>query len=288
MGRVLKYFFLLPVLLFLSCDSSLEKEYYYHGNYIIQPGSASATGITGLDINHSKRYNGTIRISYLAKEPETVDFKYSGLLGYLTFRIDGFNAIFDQIGDNYRLHYRYNVDTFEKIEMFRITIDPGIQNGEIVLVGGVSVDDNDGSIKAEGRATVTMTAIPEPGFILSESPLVTNKGRIVQVNESGANWTFSMPRDAVTVTAKFIPLFSIIVDQDITGGKISANPASATEGATVTLTLIPDDGYTLDGSPVVTWSGGDIEVTGTGTNWTFKMPGEAVTVTAVFVEIEVE
>ena len=66
-------------------------------------------------------------------------------------------------------------------------------------------------------------------------------------------------------------------------GTVTVSPKNASKGATVTLTVTPDEGYLLDTITVTDKNGNAIEVTKTSDGkFTFKMPGSAVTVKATF------
>ncbi len=66
-------------------------------------------------------------------------------------------------------------------------------------------------------------------------------------------------------------------------GTVTAEPASAGEGQTVTVTVTPDEGYITKSVTVTTASGGSVAVERTDTDkWTFTMPSGAVTVKASF------
>ncbi|MDR0760273.1 MAG: CIA30 family protein [Treponema sp.] len=69
---------------------------------------------------------------------------------------------------------------------------------------------------------------------------------------------------------------------ELTNGSITANPTSADEGASVTLTIKPDVGYRLKGTPTVTAGETTVTVSGSGNSYTFAMPASDVTVTAEF------
>ena len=74
---------------------------------------------------------------------------------------------------------------------------------------------------------------------------------------------------------------------DFEGGTVTADPAAAKAGATVTLTATPDEGYTLGSLTVTDRFGDAVKVTenADGT-YTFTMPNGQVTVKATFVETE--
>jgi hypothetical protein len=78
--------------------------------------------------------------------------------------------------------------------------------------------------------------------------------------------------------------YPITIDDAIEDGAITAEPAEAQAGATVTLTVTPDEGYRLINGSLKA-NGGDIELVATGgeSTFTFTMLGTHVTVTAAFV-----
>ena len=73
----------------------------------------------------------------------------------------------------------------------------------------------------------------------------------------------------------------------VEGGTVTADPAAAKAGATVTLTATPDEGYALSSLTVTDRFGDAVKVTenADGT-YTFTMPNGQVTVKATFVETE--
>lgn len=116
-------------------------------------------------------------------------------------------------------------------------------------------------------------------------------------NSSSANTTLVMPAQNTTVTANFQnisgggggwsgPTAYPIEIPGTDGGKVTASPKNAASGTTVTLTLIPDEGYEAGGVTVTDRSGKQIAVTVKGDgSYTFTMPGGKVTVTGVFIKI---
>ena len=69
------------------------------------------------------------------------------------------------------------------------------------------------------------------------------------------------------------------------GGTVTASPSSAAEGATVTLTATPAEGYELESLTVKDASDADVTV---GEDNTFTMPATDVTVTATFKKLPVD
>ena len=68
-------------------------------------------------------------------------------------------------------------------------------------------------------------------------------------------------------------------------GNVTSSHKTASKGTTVTLTAVPDKGYTLETLTVTDKNGNEIELTDKGDGkYTFKMPGSKVTVKATFME----
>lgn len=78
-----------------------------------------------------------------------------------------------------------------------------------------------------------------------------------------------------------LPTYTITIADDIENGTVKATPAEAVEGATVTLVIIPAEGYELGTVTVKDAEDNDVAVS---EKHTFIMPTTAVTITATFVK----
>lgn len=78
--------------------------------------------------------------------------------------------------------------------------------------------------------------------------------------------------------------YTITIANEITNGTVTANPASAIAGSTVTLSIISESGYKLNSISATT---GETTVTlsGTGNTRTFTMPAGNVSVNAGFISV---
>ena len=91
--------------------------------------------------------------------------------------------------------------------------------------------------------------------------------------------TFTMPDNAVTVTATYAYVITTAAAEN---GTVTA-PKKAPAGETVTVTTKPAKGYSATGIVVTTADKKNVDVTaGEANTWTFTMPEAAVTVTASF------
>ena len=158
--------------------------------------------------------------------------------------------------------------------VYKITITKS-ENGSVTArVGGTDADE------VPSGATVTLTEKPDEGYELESLTVAgTTIGDITLTGK-----TFIMPGEAVTVTATFKkkaepkPAEHEIKIAETKNGTVEANTTNAAEGATVTLTEKPDEGYELESLTVAGTTTGNVTLT----DKTFKMPGEDVTVTATF------
>lgn len=78
--------------------------------------------------------------------------------------------------------------------------------------------------------------------------------------------------------------YAIEVDKDIRNGEVTANRRYAERGDTVTITVTPDKGYTLETLTVTDKNGKEVKLTEKNGKYTFTMPASKVTVTATFMD----
>ena len=82
----------------------------------------------------------------------------------------------------------------------------------------------------------------------------------------------------------YVSTYAITV-ADAKNGDVTANTKSAVKGETITLTVAPDKGYTLETLTVTDKNGKEIELTNKGDGkYTFKMPASKVSVKATFMD----
>ena len=129
---------------------------------------------------------------------------------------------------------------------------------------------------------VTVEVTEEEGYALKTLKYKYNDGeeKSADITKGDAGYSFTMPAYAVTIEADFVEVFAITGVNTATG-KVTASVAEAEAGATVTLTVDPEDGYQLVANSLKV-NNGDVTVTDN----TFTMPAAAVTVTAEFEAIE--
>ena len=158
-------------------------------------------------------------------------------------------------------------------------------NVENAVTGGTIEAD---LTSAEEGATVTLTATPDAAYTFgSWTVYKDDKSTEVTVTDN----QFTMPDCEVYVTATFTakPTYAITcVANPVAGGTIEASPASAYEGQTVTLSYLAETGYSLSSIVITKTEDGSatgITPTVSGGDFTFTMPGYAVTATATYKEV---
>ena len=141
---------------------------------------------------------------------------------------------------------------------------------------------------AEAGTTIALTATPDAAYNFGSWIVEDENENPIEL--TGTNpATFEMPASDVLVTATFTAkeTFEITCVADPTeGGEIEANPASAYEGQTVTLSYDAETGYSLSGIVITKTedsSATGITPTASGDDFTFTMPSYAVTATATFI-----
>lgn len=153
-----------------------------------------------------------------------------------------------------------------------------------VTGGSASVSSNPA---AEGQ-TVTITLVPNTGYIANGVSVRKPDGTVVAVSGSGNTYRFVMPAGSVTVTPAFIvgtaanaPTSAIVTVNSSTMGSATttALTGQVTGGSTVGVTTYPNAGYRTMGVNVST-NYGSTTATRTGSNsFSFTVPTNATAVT---------
>lgn len=162
----------------------------------------------------------------------------------------------------------------------------------------ISVDDDvtGGSIEADLSeavvgATVSLTATPDAAYTFGSWTVYKND---MSTKVTVTDNKFTMPDCEVYVTANFNakPTYAVTcVASPDTDGTLEASPTAAYAGQTVTLSYVAEDGYDLSSIVITKTSDGsatDITPAKSGDNYTFTMPGYAVTATATFESVTYE
>lgn len=126
---------------------------------------------------------------------------------------------------------------------------------------------------ASGYTITSVTTDPKQTFSVSEGIASTSFTATVKFKSITINYTTSGGGSTPEPTT-----YDVTVAENITGGTVSANPTSAAEGATVTLTATPATGYEFGAWDVKDANNNTITVTDNK----FNMPAANVTVSATF------
>ena len=135
--------------------------------------------------------------------------------------------------------------------------------------------------RAKMGETVNFSVNSFDGYMLKDGSLSINNESVPFVAIAGG-YSFTMPAENVVITAVFeeIPTYTITVEPS-ENGTVTASHAEAAEGATVTLTITPNDTYALDTLSV---TAGDMIIP--VVEGKFVMPNSNVIVKATFTDAE--
>jgi len=226
--------------------------------------ATSGTNITGITITYvnsdADRTGGTVTASTGTYSLSSKTGTWTGNANSITFSMSNKARI-------ETIHVSYSASASHGITYS----NPGGNHGTIT-----------GEATANEGETVTVTATPDAGYVLSNIVVTKVGGGTVTPSGSGNTRTFVMPSDNVTVTGNFVQLPQI--QTSATNGTVTTSPAEfAAEGTTVTITATPSSGYALSTITVEDANHNNITVT----NNQFTMPNSNVTVTATFVQKQV-
>ena len=157
------------------------------------------------------------------------------------------------------------------------TITVGSHDGGSVTIENAGTPVASGSSVREGTI-LTITAAANDGKRFSSWSLT---GATPESSTTSPT-TFTVGDNNVTIGATFSVIYGVTVNS-ASNGSMVAEPTSAIEGETVTLTATPASGYELSALTVTNNStSATIATSGTGNSRTFTMPAAAVTVAPTF------
>ena len=167
---------------------------------------------------------------------------------------------------------------YDKLKGAYAETDYSIQGREVTYMGG---EDVYAMQVVNGKASAPDTPV-KSGY------------RFVGWYNGNAKWDFDTPvTENLTLTAKWekihtsapsAPRYDVAVS-DGAHGSVSVSPKSASKGSTVTVTVTPDKGYTLETLTVTDRNGSALNLTDRGNGkYTFTMPSGPVTVAATFMD----
>ena len=234
------------------------------------------------DVKVEKTEHGTVKADVTeAKEGDTVTLTVEPADGYVIDTVSYNNGTTDTTITATEGVYFFEMPEADvtvkatfKVEAFKVTIDDAVK-------AYVTADK---ATAAKGE-TVTLTVKPAEGKELGE--LTVNYGEdgsIKPPKGTDGKYTFTMPADDVIVTATFNDkAYTVEAAENLTGGTVTVDKATAVAGATITVTVTPDadDDYEIES---VSYNDGteDHVITLKDGSYTFEMPAHAVVVKATF------
>lgn len=251
---------------YLQFEGELEKS---NSNYYITVGSDQ------------------IQISY----PTTAQSTALSALDGKTVRVKGYFS-----GNNSSGYFSVMLESVEEVTNPTIAVNPATAEAFTYVVGSGPSDEQMFTITGTNLVSEDISATVSSDYEITDdteysSSVTVASGDIVSVRlkaglEKGThNGTLTLSStDATDVVINLSGTvsgqsFAINVDDDVTGGTIEADLASAEEGSTVTLTAHPNAAYTFGSWTVVK---DDLTTPVTVTNNQFTMPDCEVYVTATF------
>lgn len=164
----------------------------------------------------------------------------------------------------------------EVIISYSVDIAEGIENGTVEV----------SAKKAAAGEEVTITATPAEGYELVSVSVKGVKSDIaVQVvtDEVTGEMSFTMPNDAVVVSATFKEIaYPITYAIGMQNGTVEG-PVESVAGEKVTLTVTPAEGYELE-NLTITCAESQNEINYDVVDYSFTMPKEGVYIIATFVQ----
>ena len=129
----------------------------------------------------------------------------------------------------------------------------------------------------------TVTLIVTPAYAQNEIKTLTVKAgdKVIETVKDGNNYKFTMPGADVTVESSFGKIRYALNIAKTVGGTVTADKETYAMNEVVTISIAPEDGY-LRGEMIIKAGGKEIEFERDVYKYTFKMPGEPVSVEHVF------
>ena len=150
----------------------------------------------------------------------------------------------------------------------------------------INFDANGGSVQPTSATTVNykLASLPTPtrsGYVFdgwftqeTDGEKVTTDTVFIAETTIYAQWS--------DVPTPVSPSYRVTVE-DTVNGEAESSRSWASKGTTITLTVVPDDGYELASLTITKSNGDEVQFTDKGNGkFTFTMPGSNVTVEAIF------
>lgn len=153
-----------------------------------------------------------------------------------------------------------------------------VRSGQIITLQ----KDVEANSKVTVGRTVTFTIDKNGKTFDADKNIVAGSNTTLTKTLDGTKYTYTFTYTAPSSGDSTVSSYAVTA-ASATNGTVSVSPANAAKGATVTVTLKPNDGYKVDKLTVTDKGGAAVAVTRkSDTEYTFIMPGSAVTVTGTF------
>jgi len=167
-----------------------------------------------------------------------------------------------------------------------VTVTPAFEAAQAhtvatsITAGAGTISTNAASYSA-GVPVVVNISEPNSGYQFGSLSVSSASGSITPTEvTAGRIYTFTMPDENVTAAATFLRNNLTVSQNAMTNGSVSiSKTSSVVEGETITLTISPDSGYTLNTLTAKDASNNNVTLSGSGNTRTFIMPDSNVTVT---------
>ena len=211
--------------------------------------------------------------------------EYAGLSGYTVVDSQGNPVATETLSDD-----KISFQTTEG-ESYTISKDGSVVNKYKVTIaetqnGKVTVPESTYS----KDSNVVITTAPDEGYVVDKVVVTDADNNEISITDQGeGNYAFTMPGTDVIVSVSFKlveqpakPVYQITINET-QNGQATVPENTYSEGSSVIITTVPDEGYIVDEVLVTDTSNNKITVTDQGDgNYAFTMPGSDVTISVSF------
>lgn len=156
---------------------------------------------------------------------------------------------------------------------YTVTIEPS-ENGTVIA----------DKATANMGETVTLTVTPNEGCEFDQLTVMNGETKVDVTITTEGNYTFTMPAGNVNITATFKAIdYNVFIVTPVSGN-VTPDKETAHYGETVTLTVVPDEGYELDAIHVINGTTALTVVPVEEGIYTFVMPANDVVISTLFKE----
>ena len=264
-----------------------DAPYSYYTTYEDAKNAARTQGGTATDLTKTSSafYTVTLKFNDGATADQTLTGAENKALFFPTPTRSGYafqgwtdGTTTYQGGDEYRSQKEATLTATWKKTAFTVTLDYA-NNGE-------TATENRGANEGESITLPTPTRSGRYAFVHWTDGTNTYAGGAKYTVTKDATLTAVWHRTSSSSSSSSSTRYAVSVPS-VANGSVSVTPTSATKGATVTITVKPNEGYELGKLTVTDQSGNRLSLTDKGNGkHTFTMPAGKVSVDTTFAKIE--